>query len=303
MMQERKLMYDKIFLAVSSIGVLFVLTEMIMQSLGKSLCFTGGCKVVAQTVRFGEISILLIGLLLFISLVLFTALNLARSRPAFERLINFTLIVALACEGFFMGTLAFRLSSVCIFCVIVFSLLVTLGILRFLSRHHEVIAGFGACAAIFSLLYLVLPVGVTLNVPEHERLVLFYSTDCKYCAEVMAELERNNIIAKHVKVGAYAGLLKSIGIEGVPTLLVNDPSQKVFITGEEAIRRYMRVCSEAKSTAGLPGKKKKRGKAGNSAAATGTELNLNLFTQQSILTGPVNTAPGVGVCKENEICK
>jgi uncharacterized membrane protein len=302
-MQERKPIYDKIFLAVSSIGMLFVLTEIIMQSLGKSLCFTGGCKVVAQTVRFGESSILLIGLLLFISLALFTALSLVRLRPAFERLINFILIVALACEGFFMGYLAFRLGSFCIFCVIVFSLLVTLGILRLLSRHHEVVAGFGACAAIFSLLYLVLPVGVTINMPERERLVLFYSTDCKYCAEVMAELERNNIVAKHVKVGAYAGLLKSIGIEGVPTLLVNEPNQKVFITGEEAIRRYMRVCSEAKNPAVKSEKKKKSGKIRSQSTAIGTDLNFDLFTQQSILTGPVNTASSAGVCKEEEICK
>jgi hypothetical protein len=302
-MRERKQTYGKLFLAVSSIGALFVLIEIIMQSLGKSLCFTGGCKVVAQMVRFGELSLLFIGLFLFISLALLTGLSLARSRPELERLINFILIIALACEGFFMGSLAFRFNSLCIFCVIVFSLLVTLGILRLLSRHHEVLAGFGACVAIFSLLYLVLPVGVTITVPEHERLVLFYSTECKYCAAIMAELEQNNIVAKHVKVGAYAGLLKSIGIEGVPTLLVNEPNQKIFITGEEAIRRYMRICSEAKNTAGKSEQKKKTEKKRTPSSSGGLGLNLDLFDQKSILTGPTSTTPGAGICKEDEICQ
>jgi len=302
-MQKRKLIYDRIFLAVSSIGMLFVLSEIIMQMLGKTICFTEGCKVVAQIVRYGDISILVLGMLLFSTLAVLAKLNLTYNKPTLERLINFIIIVALACEGFFMGYLAFRLYTVCIFCVIVFSLLVTLGILRLLSRHHEVVAGFAACAAIFSLLYLVLPVGVTVNVPEHERLILFYSKDCKYCSVVMAELEQNNIPAKHVEVGAYAGLLKGIGIEGVPTLMVNDPNQKVFFTGQDAIRRYLRVCSETKNPAVKSEKKKKPGKARNQSTATSTDLNLDLFTGRSILTGPVNTTPGVGVCKEDEICK
>ena len=55
--------------------MLFVLTETIMQFFGKSICFTEGCKVVSQQVRYGEISILLIGLATFALLALFSALN------------------------------------------------------------------------------------------------------------------------------------------------------------------------------------------------------------------------------------
>jgi glutaredoxin len=302
-MMERKPTYEKIFFGVSALGALFVLTEIIMQALGKSLCFTGGCKVAAQTARFGEISILIIGLLLFVSLALVTASNLSRMRPVFERIINIILIVALACEGFFMGYLAFRLQTVCLFCVIVFGLLVILGMLRLLSGHHEVVAGFAASAAIFSLLYLVLPVGVPINLPEHERIILFYSKDCKYCAEVVAELERNNISAKHVDVGAYSGLLKSIGIEGVPTLMVNDPNQKVFFTGQDAIRKYLAVCSATRSG----GDKTSPAKARNSQLAPSpgheTELKFDIFTQQDLLSGAGGTASGSGLCKEDEICK
>jgi hypothetical protein len=302
-MQDRKQIYGKLFLGLSLIGAFFVLTEIVMQSLGKSLCFTGGCKIVAQTVRFGESSLLFLGLLMFFSLAILTALSLPHVRPALERLVNLIIVVSLACEGFFMGYLAFRLHTVCIFCVIVFGLLVALGVLRLLSKQHEVIAGFAALAAIFSLLYLVLPVGPTTNLPENERLILFYSKDCKYCSEVMAELERNKITAKHVEVGAYAGLLNSIGIEGVPTLLVSDPNQKVFFVGEEAIRRYMRVCSETTNAAGKTALKRKPGKASKSSTSSGAELKLDLFTQQGILTGPGKTTPGNGLCKEDEICK
>jgi hypothetical protein len=302
-MKERKQIYGNIFIAVSSVGALFVLAEIVMQSLGRSICFTEGCKIAAQTVRFGESSILIIGLLMFSSSAVLAVFSRIYTMPPLERLINFIIIVSLACEGFFMGYLTFRLSTVCIFCVVVFSLLVILGVLRLLSREYEVVAGFAALAAIFSLLYLVLPAGTIAKLPENERLVLFYSKDCKYCAEIMTEIENNKISVKHVEVNGYAALLKSMGIEHVPTLLVNEPYQKVFFTGKDAIRRYLQVCT-AKSTAENPATRKKSGKTADPAKAADTELKLDIFTQQQgILRRPGETAPGEGLCKEDEICK
>lgn len=296
-MQEQNRIYGKIFLAVSTIGMLFVLTEIIMQLAGKTICFTEGCKIVAQIVRYGDISILVLGMVMFSSLAVLSKWSLTSSKPTLERVINFLIIVSLACEGFFMGYLAFRLYTVCIFCVIVFSLLVTLGVLRLLARHHEVFAGFAALAAIFTLLYLVMPTGITAKLPENERLILFYSKDCKYCAEIKNELEASNLTVKHLDVGPYAGLLKNISVEGVPTLVVNEQNQKIFLVGQEAIRRYLRVCKQAEK----PAPKKQSGKATTSSKAIGNELPLNIFIQPGILTQPSGTP--AGLCKEEEVCK
>jgi hypothetical protein len=242
-------------------------------------------------------------MLMFSSLAILAKMSLTRSTPMLERLINFLVVVSLACEGFFMGYLAFRIETVCIFCVIVFSLLVTLGVLRLLARHHEVFAGFAALVAIFSLLYLVLPVGVTMKLPENERLILFYSKDCKYCAEIKAELDAKKITVVQLDAGKYAGLLNSLNIDGVPTLLVNEQSQKLIFVGRDSIKRYLQACTTEKTATGKIPQNKKTGQTGTPAKTGTNALQIDIFNQPSILTLPSGTAPATGLCKEEEICK
>lgn len=294
-MQERKPIYGNIFFAVSLIGALFVLAELVMQSLGKSVCFTEGCKIVAQQARFGDLSILLIGLALFFSLALLSGLGRYRDIILVERLINILLIVSLAAEGYFTGYQVFAVHTACLFCLVVFGLIVILGLVRLLTGEKELIAGFAACAAVFSLLYLVLPAQGTVTLPANERLVLFYSTDCKYCAEVKTELERNRIAVKHVDVKEYSGLLNSIGIDAVPTLVVNDNYQKVFLVGEGAIKRYLNACAEENAAAAKPAKKKNPQK-------DGAINQLTIIAPQNLFTGPAITQSG-GLCKEDQVCK
>jgi hypothetical protein len=294
-MQERKLIYGNIFFAVSFIGVLFVLMEIILQSFGKSVCFTEGCKIVAQQARFGDLSILLIGLALFFSLALLSGLKRYRARTTVERFINILLIVSLAAEGYFTGYQVFAVKTACLFCLVVFGLIVVLGLIRLLAGTQELTAGFAACAAVFSLWFLVLPAQSTTALPANERFVLFYSKDCKYCAEVRTELDRNKITVKHVEVNEYSGVLKSIGIESVPTLVVNDNYQKLFLVGEESIKRYLIACTQETTVAAKPMKKKNPQK-------DGVMNQLTIIDPQNIFTGPAITQPG-GLCKEDQVCK
>ena len=184
-MQNRKQIAEKLFLGASSVAAVFVLTEIVMKFFGTSICVTDGCKMTAQAARFGDVSIFLIGFTTFCSIAALTVWNRNIRKPEIERLINLILIVALAGEGFFMGYLAFRIHAVCLFCVTVFGFMMTLGILRMLSGERDVLAGFAALAAVFIIQYLVLPAGIPVNLPAHERLILFYSKDCKHCAEVL----------------------------------------------------------------------------------------------------------------------
>ena len=179
-MQERKQIYSKAFLAVSSLATLFVITEIVMQLFGKSLCYTEGCKLVSQQVRFGDISILLIGLSTFSLLTFFSAQSLYRGRKNYENYSNILLVASLAAEGFFAGYQAFSIHRACLLCLIIFSLIVILGILRLLSGEREMLAGFAALAAVFCMLYLILPVARTLHLPADNRLILFYSKDCRH---------------------------------------------------------------------------------------------------------------------------
>jgi len=301
-MQDRKHRYKKIFLAVSSLATIFVLAEIIMQSFGTSICQTEGCKVVAQYVRYGDISILLIGLVTFCLLAVLSYLDLYSNKAGAGSFINIVLIVSLACEGFFTGYQVFSIHTPCLYCLIIFSLIVVLGIIRLLAGQQEVIAGFLSLAAVFSLLYLVLPAGVTVDLPAGERFILFFSKECKHCAEVIKKLDENKIMVRHLDVTEYSAFLKSMGIDTVPTLMVNAPTQKIFITGKDAIVSYLLSCSPPQGTNANSAKKTKKGaSAAVSAPATGTAGDM--FILPPLLTAPSISAAEEGVCKQDEVCK
>jgi len=302
-MQQHKQAYNTIFLIISVLATVFVLTEIVMRSFGKSICSTEGCKMTAQAARFGDISIFLVGFGTFFSLAGLAFLNRRIRKPGIERFINLILVVALAGEGFFMGYLAFRIHTVCLFCVTVFIFMSTLGIFRLLSGERDVLAGFGALAAVFVIQYLVLPAGVPVNLPMNERLILFYSKDCKHCAEVIKELDEKKIQVAHLQVGDYAVFLKNMGIENIPTLMVNDPYQKIFFTGKEAIERYLLACMNPTAVGvTTPRKAKARDKAPSLAPNPNRNVTINLFGQSGLLTSPSQSADN-GMCKEEEVCK
>lgn len=300
-MQKHKQTFNTIFFTVSVLASLFVLTELVMKSFGKSICLTEGCKMTALSARFGDVSIFLIGLATFFSIAALLLLNRRIQKPVIERLINLILVVALAGEGFFMGYLAFRIHTLCLFCVTIFCFMVALGITRLLSGEKDIVAGFAALFAIFIIQYLVLPAGVPVNLPTNERLILFYSKDCKHCAEVIQELDEKKISVAHLQVNEYAGFLKNMGIENVPTLMVNDPYQKIFLTGKDAISRYLLACTTSKAVEVKTGKKKTQKKDAPVAPSSGATIDI--FGQPDLLTTPATSAANDGMCKEDEICK
>jgi hypothetical protein len=301
-MQDRKLAYGKIFLTLSSLAAVFVLAEIVMQSFGKSICQTEGCKVVAQHVRYGDISILLIGLVTFFLLAGLSYLELYPKKAGAGTFINLILIVSLACEGFFTGYQAFSIHTPCLYCLIIFALMVILGILRLLAGQQEVIAGFLSLAAVFSMLYLVLPAGVPVNLPADDRFILFFSKECKHCAEVIQKLDENKIVVKHLDVAEYSAFLKSMGIDTVPTLMVNAPSQKLFITGKDAILSHLLACTQPQETKKTEKKKTKKG-ASSAGPAPGSGTAGDIFILPPLLTAPGSSAEQDGVCKQDEVCK
>ena len=302
-MQDRKtkLLYGKIFFALSLSATLLVLAEIVLQSFGKSICYTEGCKVVAQHVRYGDISVLIIGLVTFFLLAVLSFLDLYRSGPGPGRSINLILIVSLSCEGFFTGYQVFSIHTPCVFCLIILGIMAVLGILRLLSDELELIAGFVSFAAVFSMLYLVLPATATMNLPKDSRFILFYSKECIHCAEVIKRLEESKITVQHLDVVEYAAYLASMGIDHVPTLMVNDPYQKLFITGKESIIRFLLSCNQPQETPVQAGRKTTTGKAAGSPLP-GRGAPIEIFSQPGILTSPSLSAEE-GMCKQDETCK
>ncbi len=301
-MQKNRQTANTVFLIVTSLAALFVLVELILKSFGKSICAYEGCKMTAQYARFGDGTIFSVGLAAFLSLVVLTVASRQLGKPSLERLINLVLVVALASEGFFMGYLAFRIHTVCVICVSIFGFIVLLGIIRLLSGEADLIAGFGALGAVFFMQYLVLPAGIPVDLPANERLILFYSKDCRHCAELIKGLDEKKISVARLLVSEYAGFLENMGIDSVPTLMVNEKYQKVFLTGKEAIDRYLAACTVQKKSADKPGQKPKA-KATAEAPVQGTGTSIDMFSQPGLLLSAPSPSADEGLCKEDEICK
>jgi uncharacterized membrane protein/glutaredoxin-related protein len=289
-----------LFLIIGVLSSLYLLLETVLQSFGKSICPTEGCKVVSQYTRFGDLTMVLLGLGTVAVITALAARGMRSVNEARDKIINFLLIVSLAGEGFFVGYQLFRLHAICVFCLSVFGIFVVLGILRILAGHREVLAGFGALAAVLTLFYLILPTGGTA-LPLDQKYILFYSPDCKHCAEIRKELEENKIEVRHVEVKEYAPLLKNLGIEHVPTLLVNGKYEKYFLTGIDAIENHL-FCKPASAPAGRPGEKKNAAvdkKKDTTGAPAG---QFNLFAPSATPNSIFNPLPDEGLCKEDVKC-
>jgi hypothetical protein len=292
-----------LFIIISSLGSLYLLTEAVLQTQGKSICTSAGCAVVAQYSRFGDNAIVIPGLVVLVLLALLTAKDLRTASVNRERIVNMLLVAALAAEGFFIGYQHLWLSTACLFCLSVFGIFVTLGALRLIAGHQEVLAGFGSLAVLYALFFLVLPAGGSA-LPQDRQYILFYGSDCKHCAEIRKELEDRHLDVLHVAVKEHAAMLRSLGIEHVPTLLVNGAAEKVFLTGNDAIRRHLACGPGQKSpeTRTLSGRSGSASQRAPAPPAGSPDRTLNLFAPsgQNPLFNPL---PDDGMCKEDVNCK
>lgn len=295
---------EKLFTTVSGLGALFVLMESILQSMGKSICSAEGCILVARYARYGDVSILLFGILLFAVLFFLSIKSLKRGNPTLDNYINLILVASLASEGFFTGYQAFRLHASCVFCLIVFGFIFVLSLLRLLSGHREMFAGFASLVAVFSLFYLILPAQQTVIIPSDKQMVLFYSEDCKYCAEVLNAIDENKLPVSHVVVKEYTGFLKTMGIEHVPTLYVNNNNEKIILTGKDSILAYLNCKQGGIAIRPARTEEKHKLKKENKAREQVTSLSLEHLGGQIGQSFKLVLPPSDnGICKSDGKCK
>jgi uncharacterized membrane protein/glutaredoxin len=290
----------RLFVIMSALSSLYLLLEAVLQSFGKSICATEGCKIVTQYTRFGDLAMVLLGLGTVAVITALGAQGMRSVSDVRDRIINFLLVVSLAGEGFFVGYQLFRLHAVCVFCLSVFGIFLVLAFLRMLAGHREILAGFGSLLAVLSLFYLILPSGGPA-IPLDQKYILFYSPDCKHCTEIQKELDENKIVVAHVLVKEYSLLLRNLGIEGVPTLMVNGPSEKIFLTGTDAIRKHL-FCQPEPVRSPKRSKKAPGTRGDNKKSAEHATSRFDLFAPPTAPNPIFNPLPDEGLCKENAKC-
>jgi len=287
------------FFIVSILGALYLLVEIGLQVYGRSICVSEGCGLVARLTRFGDLSTVLIGFVALAFLAILSVLNLRRQSGLVDSAINLVLIAALAAEGFFVGYQIFWLPEVCLFCLSVFALFFILGLLRLLAGWREMTAGFAAFALVLCFVGFVLPPrGAAL--PSDKKMVLFYSTECKHCSEIKEEIAKNKLDIHPVLVKEYTATLRNLGVDSVPTLLVNSRSEKLLLTGKEAIRRYLAACQALEKPAppvsGVPASKKR------APAKTGVSGSVLPLSPLGVPNPIFNPSTDEGVCNEDQKC-
>jgi uncharacterized membrane protein len=209
------------FFILSVAGALYVIIELGMNIWRTSLCTSEGCKAVARSARYGDISFLIPGALVFLLLALLSRPGPARYGQFGDRLISTILCAAIASEGFLVGYQAFRVHEPCWFCLGVFALF-----------------------AVLALFYLILPVhnstGESLG--EHidkNRLTLFYSSSCESCVEIENLCKECNIVLNKVDADEHFDLLEGMNIYEIPVLFVNDDEEKRVLIGMTKIKAYL----------------------------------------------------------------
>src|SRR5512147_2368154 len=92
-----------LFVVIGGLSSLYLLLETALQSTGRSICPTEGCRVVSQYTRFGDLTMVLLGLATVSVITLLAIRGMRTVSTGRDRCINFLLIASLAGEGFFVG--------------------------------------------------------------------------------------------------------------------------------------------------------------------------------------------------------
>ena len=229
---------EKLFPLVSFAGLVFVSVELVMQLHSASVCGTEGCRVVAAHARYGDMAMLLPGIAVFLVLASLSAINIFQHTKQFDFIINTTLTASIIAEGFLVGYQVFRVHVSCIFCLSVFVVFVILGIMRSREGHKEIISGFAGFAIVFSLFYFVLPASTNCDCLGNNRIVLFYGKNCSHCEKIRELCDDCDLQITQLSVEEHGGFLKSVNINEVPVLLINDKTEKRMLIGEGRIRKY-----------------------------------------------------------------
>lgn len=213
-------------------GLLLASAELISHFLGKSLCTTGGCRIVESFVKGGDLVLLIIGVVLFGSL-LFISLSKHRILNNIHLLI---LISAMCVEGYLVGFQLFIIHEICVFCLTVFTLITIATLIKFIQGDKELIFAFVAFVSVFFVTYLVNPqIG---NFPASQY-VLVYSKSCPNCEEVIQFCKQYKLPVTPVEVSHLSGTFKALNINSVPVLFCDEGMRKHLILGKENIKDYL----------------------------------------------------------------
>lgn len=262
---------------LSFVALLIISAQVALITLrGEAYCLNEGCKIVERLTRVSPLIFNLAGLFFFLTLfvVILKAKNYASPWAQASRLL---LLAGLGAEGVLMSFQHLIAKTWCSYCLIILSFVIALNLLAGFKQTLRGIFVFSAIVvAFFSLDFnksssppslaqgvLATQEGLTKSPALH----LFFSSTCKHCEKVIETIRKNPAISiafnpidemKTVDVpglhfqGSYSAaanrtMLKIMGIDEIPVLLVKKKDRITFIQGEKAIQKFLQI-GEASQT-------------------------------------------------------
>lgn len=240
--------------AIAIGGAVYTATELLLQAQGLSLCSTQGCAVVQKLARFGEPSLLLAGVVLFVLLAILlsalarTAEMRSRRSTVLQVAIWCVLMVSMAAEGYLVGVQLFFAHAACVYCLGVLGTLLVL-IIAYSVIYHDPVAfpAVAAFGAVVMVMFFVQPErDLSLQDTVASRIVkggpskqfyLIYSDKCSACHRVLLYCKEvpGNINMALCPIEKSRKIIDALGIAQIPVMIEDTGDRKEVLVGESNI--------------------------------------------------------------------
>ncbi|KPJ78447.1 MAG: hypothetical protein AMJ54_03670 [Deltaproteobacteria bacterium SG8_13] len=263
---------DRIKQAVALAASAVTALQTLLVLMGRStVCLSEGCHIVEKLTIVSPLYMNLAGLIYFQAV--FWTLLVGRGKPAGRFDWSAMLLLAgMAADSVLLSYQIFVARTLCIYCVLIFTIVLTLNLLHGFRQSVGAVAVSSAIVAAFLVLFF-LPVGITprnfsldqgvyavrtCSQPT-KQVYLIFSNDCIHCKNVLQALENCSSCDLFLNPvdridtppmdgiqlrSAYSPevnriLLAQFGIEQVPVLIARSGEGFDFVRGEKRIVDYV----------------------------------------------------------------
>ncbi|RUM70438.1 MAG: hypothetical protein DSZ08_04705 [Sulfurovum sp.] len=214
--------------------LIYIAIETYLKLHHSSLCDATGCKLAGELLRFNPIYLNYLGLF-FVSVLTLLGYASLKSNLA-QRLFFMVLYASIAFETTIIGYQFIVNPEPCVFCLGIFSSLLLIALL---ARVKDFLFILSIVLAIFlALSTLAIPKNKTFM--QNDGAYLIHSDSCPHCKKVKKYLSENHINYTPISVeeASARNVLKFMGIDSIPVLMVKDATEINVYRGDQAIISY-----------------------------------------------------------------
>ncbi len=196
-----------------------------------SICGSTGCKLAGQLLNFPSLYLNFMGLAAVAGILILGWLSL--KRPEWEKLFFIALYAAIGFETIMFAYQFFVNPEPCIFCAGVYSGLLLIALA---SRPIYLLYALPVIASLWvALSTLAIPKNMTLL--SQPGTYLIHSETCPHCKKVKAYFADHNITYHPIDVHSAnaRSLLKNLGIDQIPVLILHTKESDHILVGDEPI--------------------------------------------------------------------